>query len=1128
MEPVLSEKTTNEAKRMAEELATHASLQNDNVEALANSFVERAASALDGGFASVWEVVAPDQSLHNIARCSALHPNPALLANLPRREAQAYLTTLAAASSIVSTDTTTDPRLDPIRSLYVDQLGIVSLVHVAILESGKIAGFVAFEQTSTRRPWLPAELTLASTGADLLSLAAANRRDNAVEPAIQMSDSMMRAVAAHLRGAIYQRPVNIDAAFTYISSGIEPIAGRNCRDIMVGGSKTLADIIHPDDLEKVRSTIDDAVRSGTAFDVEYRLQRPDGEGYWIADRGNKVVGADGLPRIDGVIHGAEKRKRSEEAARGLSALRAAILENAAYAVIATDTSGIITFFNRAAENMLGYAGGELIGRATPAIFFDPVEVEARAIALSEELGRDISAGFGAIVARTQAGQPNEVEWTCIHRQGAKVQVLLSVTAMRNAANEVSGYLCVAADLTERNRIALRLRQSEDVLSRILLQSPDAIIITTLDTGRILECNPGFEHLTDNSRADSVGRTSSQLNMWEDLADRDSILSELQKTGEVRSFSFQLKRRGGDVRDCVLWARTFVFDETPAILSVIHDVTDIRSSERAARQSQEMLQTVLDAMPSLVFWKDRNSVYLGCNRLFATDNGLSDPHEIIGKTDYDIAVVGPEASDNTAAYIAADRQVIESKSIWREDRVPYVAANGQLRWASVTKAPIFGPDGEVAAVLGVQHDVTMAFEAQERLRVSEEKLRSLFEFSPLGITLVTLDGRYVEVNDAFLTLTGYERPEIIGANYYSLTAPGSEASHRDHFERLLASGRYGPYETDLVRKDGAHVPVSLNGAVVTGPDGASYVWATIENISARKAIEEAERQMSANLERLVIDRTAELKVAMETLMRSEKLASLGSLVAGIAHEISTPVGNANLATSTMMGAIEDFERQLAGDLSRAALDHFVKQVRLGFDIANRNIERVANLIQDFKQVAIDQTSSQRRNFRLIEVAQEIVTTMHPSLKRSAVTAEILIPPDLELDSYPGPLGQVLANLINNAVVHAFPSDGTTMDTRRVIRIGAEAVDSERMRLDIGDNGVGIAASALGRIFDPFYTSKLGKGGSGLGLHIVHNIVADILAGSVTVTSKQGKGTTFSIFMPRVTPVWTNGARQALSL
>jgi PAS domain S-box-containing protein len=441
------------------------------------------------------------------------------------------------------------------------------------------------------------------------------------------------------------------------------------------------------------------------------------------------------------------------------------------------------------------------------------------------------------------------------------------------------------------------------------------------------------------------------------------------------------------------------------------------------------------------------------------------------------------------------------------------------WIDVSKVPLLDDADNVTGVLGVQHDITEQLLSEEQLRASEEKLRSLFALSPLGINLQSMDGRYIEANDAFLAIVGYDRDEITQKTCYDLIPAEFLGDEPARMQRLKQTGLIPAHEKAYYRKDGSLVPVSTVTVLVSGPDGQEFKWTIVEDITIRRQAEAAQRRLNDDLERLVAERTAELQSAMEGLMRAEKLASLGSLVAGVAHEISTPVGNASLATSTLVGAIQEFEPQVNGKLSRTALDGFVRQVKLGVDIANRNIERVANLIQSFKQVAVDQTSSQRRQFQLTEVVDEILTTMHPSLKRAAVHPEVSVAPDLVLDSYPGPLGQVLTNLINNALIHAFSKDAADKTSPRRISIKARAVDGQALQLDLGDNGAGMAATVLGRIFDPFFTSKLGQGGSGLGLHIVHNIVTDVLARSITVESELGRGTTFSIVIPRITPTAT---------
>jgi PAS domain S-box-containing protein len=550
-----------------------------------------------------------------------------------------------------------------------------------------------------------------------------------------------------------------------------------------------------------------------------------------------------------------------------------------------------------------------------------------------------------------------------------------------------------------------------------------------------------------------------------------------------------------------------------ILGIQHDITEVIENERAAKNAQHMLQQVLDTIPSYVFWKDRQSRYLGSNRLFAEEAGFSDPSGIIGKSDSELPW-----SDHADLFVDEDREVVANGNPLLERVKQFPAPHGGMRWVKTEKLPLADASGALIGVLGVQHDITEQLRREEQLRASEEKLRSLFALSPLGINLQDMDGRYIDANDAFLAIVGYSRDELLGMTCYDLIPPKYLDNEPERLQRLRETGLIPAYEKSYFRKDGSEVPVSTLTVLVAGPDGKNFKWTIVEDITIRLEAREAQRKLNDELERLVAERTAELQAAIEGLMRAEKLASLGSLVAGVAHEISTPVGNASLATSTLVGAISDFETELAGKLSRSALDGFVRQVKLGVDIANRNIERVAGLIQSFKQVAVDQTSSQRRQFQLTEIVDEILTTMHPSLKRAGVATDVSIEPALMLDSYPGPLGQILTNLINNAILHGFPKGSASAASSVARRVGikAQAVDQDMIRLEIRDNGVGIPAAALGRIFDPFYTSKLGQGGSGLGLHIVHNIVTDVLAGSVGVESDVGSGTVFVITLPRITP------------
>ena len=286
-----------------------------------------------------------------------------------------------------------------------------------------------------------------------------------------------------------------------------------------------------------------------------------------------------------------------------------------------------------------------------------------------------------------------------------------------------------------------------------------------------------------------------------------------------------------------------------------------------------------------------------------------------------------------------------------------------------------------------------------------------------------------------------------------------------------------------------------------------------------------QSLNVELESRVERRTAdlaransELSAAMETLkmaqgelVRSEKLAALGNLVGGVAHELNTPIGNGVMAVSTVYDHVREFRRRMESGLWRPSLEAFVDRVERGSEIAVRNLQRAHELLASFKQVAIDQASAQRRQFMLSEVIDEILLTLQPTFKRTPFKLRCRIPADLTMDSYPGPLGQVLTNLLTNSLQHGFEGRASGQ-----VDITAEREDDGRVCLEVADDGMGIAPDMLDRIFDPFVTSKLGRGGNGLGLHIVWNTVTGVLGGSISVDSKPERGTRFRIILPVVAP------------
>jgi signal transduction histidine kinase len=276
---------------------------------------------------------------------------------------------------------------------------------------------------------------------------------------------------------------------------------------------------------------------------------------------------------------------------------------------------------------------------------------------------------------------------------------------------------------------------------------------------------------------------------------------------------------------------------------------------------------------------------------------------------------------------------------------------------------------------------------------------------------------------------------------------------------------------------------------------------VREITRREeALRQAKEQADETLERL--------KETQADLIQAEKLASLGQLVAGVAHEINTPLGVA-LTTSTALDreATRLQESASSGILTRSEFNSGLGRLAEGSRLLLANLTRAIDLVYSFKQVAADQASGERRCFELKSWLEELLTSIGPVLRKTGHAVEVSCPPDIELNSFPGSLGQVLTNLIMNAIIHAYEPDQAGN-----LSISVLLPRPDMVRLVFRDDGRGIPPEHLPRIFDPFFTTGRERGGTGLGLHIVYNLVTAGLQGSIDVESTPGQGTAFTIDLP----------------
>lgn len=439
-----------------------------------------------------------------------------------------------------------------------------------------------------------------------------------------------------------------------------------------------------------------------------------------------------------------------------------------------------------------------------------------------------------------------------------------------------------------------------------------------------------------------------------------------------------------------------------------------------------------------------------------------------------------------------------------------------------RAPI-GSDDEVGRLaLAFNTMLATTAERNSALRRSQSLLHNIVEKSSAIIYVKDLEGRYLLVNERFRMILAPDTPDPLGHFDHEVFAPDVAQAFRANDLAVIESGHAYTYEETAPDSMGQIRTYVSEKFPLIDEHGQTWAMGGVStDISERKKNELELIQYRNHLEELVQVRTAQmmeanrdlaesletLRRAQDELVRSEKLAALGSLVAGVAHELNTPIGNSLLAVSTLIDQTTQFQKQSAQGIKRSMLEAFINDVNGGGQIVLRNLHRAVDLVASFKQVAVDRATSQCREFRLCDLAGEILLVLMPTFKNSGILVRQDVPQTIVMHSYPGPFGQVLINLVNNSLMHAFEGR-----QEGEIWISASMADEQWVEVTVRDNGAGIAPENMSRIYDPFFTTKLGRGGSGLGLNIVYNIVYGVLGGKIEVQSELGQGTCFIMTLP----------------
>lgn len=445
-------------------------------------------------------------------------------------------------------------------------------------------------------------------------------------------------------------------------------------------------------------------------------------------------------------------------------------------------------------------------------------------------------------------------------------------------------------------------------------------------------------------------------------------------------------------------------------------------------------------------------------------------------------------------------------------------DGKSIYVDFSVKPLTADNGDVLFLIAEGHNVTELKEAQEQLSMSEAMFKGIFNQSLQFMGVLGLDGTLLEVNQTALEIYSSNPNDVLGKPFWEgpwWQEPKSLIQVLKSDISKAAAGQITRREVKILAAGYPTQYVDFSLKPAFGADGnILFLLAEGRDITELRAVQDQLRDLNRDLEEKVEERTGELKSsiarlenAQNQLIQSEKMAALGDLVAGVAHEINTPVGISVTSISFLEEKLKEIDRKVSGgELRKSDFDKFLAVAREATKSSMLNLHRAAELIGNFKQVAADQASGQRRTINIGKYIDEILLSLRSKYKRTKHKINVTCPEELLLNTYPGAFMQIFSNLIINSLLHGF--EGVEAGN---IDIGVEITD-EHVVIRYTDDGKGMSEANLSKVFEPFFTTKRGDGGTGLGMSIVYNLVSSRLGGTISCSSVEGQGTAFTIQLP----------------
>jgi PAS domain S-box-containing protein len=736
-----------------------------------------------------------------------------------------------------------------------------------------------------------------------------------------------------------------------------------------------------------------------------------------------------------------------------------MFEHSPLGVFHFDETGTITACNDNFIRIIGSSREKLIGLNTIRDIRDEKMIAAIKEALSSGMGHYEDYYSSVTAPKTTAVK---CEFAPILTQGGGVV----------------GGIGIVEDITDRRRAEEALRESEDLFRLAFQTGPDPVSISSLKDGLYVDVNDGFTSMTGYSRDEAVGKSSTELGIWVDLEDRRRLVRTLQEYGHVQNLETKFQLRDGAVKTGLLSARVFMLKGEPHLLAIVRDIEEWKKTQEALRESEEKYRNLFQNAPIGIFQSIVEGRFLNVNPAFAQMYGYESPEDVINSVK-DVA---------SQLFCAPDTRTQIVEMAMKHDRLlsfenQYRRKDGSVFIGNLHMQVVRNKDGSVSHLEGFVEDITERKKAEEALRESEERYRAIFNNAAVGINLTDRQGRFIEVNSKSASIYGYTQEELRGLTFYDITHPDDvETSRQDLLP--LQQGQKDSYRSEkrYVRKDGRVIWAEISVSVLrdaAGKYGATL--AVVVDITERKKSEQERESLQ------------------KQLLQAQKMEAIGTLAGGIAHDFN------NLLQIILGYAELLLVKKEPDDPDRKRLEVIHHAARDGADLVAR--------ILTFSRKG----ESKARPMDLNDEIRRVEKLLRRTLPRM-IQIDLLLADDLRIiDADPAQIEQVILNLGVNAQ-HALPEGGrltietsnvSLIDESVIARLGAKP--GKYVLLTVSDTGLGMPPEVLDRIFEPFFTTKVNGEGTGLGLAMVHGIVAQH-GGYVSCYSEPGMGTSFKMYFP----------------